>query len=182
MSVFSKLSTSKKQAQKIEDGGKQKEKADAVPKPKYHHKPQHAYVDALNSGSTPNPSNSREVLREAVERRKSRLAQNDSQLIMNGLHTAHSSGTAITTMSSWEARKAMAQKDQFQKTSTFGSARKSYQSSPLASVGESHVYLGAVELWLTCPIEPSTRAPSSVSSYDRESAQFLIDTRNPDRV
>ena len=139
MSVFSKLSSSKKQAQKLQDEKSQKEKADKGPKPKYMHTPQHAYVDALNSGSGTSPGNSREMIQEAVERRKSRLAHSSSQTTMNGLHTAHSSSSAITTMSSWEARKAMAEKEQLQKFArpiAISSAKKSYQSSPLASVGK----------------------------------------------
>lgn len=152
MSVFSILSGSKKQAQKLRDEKEQKQKANAEPKPKYMHKPKHAYVDALNSTTGASPVNNREHLREAAERRKSRVSLNSSYTSMSGLRTANSSSAAITTMSSWEARKAMAHKDQLQKAAgpiATTSGRKSYQSSPLASVAAS------------------TAGPSTASSYDR---------------
>ena len=138
-----------------------KQKVDAEPKRKYMHTPQHAYIDALNSTSGANPGTTRESLREAAERRKSRITQNGSQTTMNGLHSAHSSSSAITTMSSWEARKAMVNKEQLQKAAApvaIGSARKSYQSSPLASVGKWTVisgYQGTVNI-LNSTINSST--------------------------
>lgn len=139
MGVFSKLSASKKHAQKLQDEKKQKEKATDEPKPKYMHTPKHAYVDALNSTCGTTPANTRQYLREAAERRKSRMSRNNSYPTMSGLHSVHSASTQLTTMSSWEARKAMAYREQLQRAATpvaTAPVRKEYQSSPLASVGK----------------------------------------------
>ena len=141
MGVFSKFSASKKHAQKLQEEKKQNDKAASEPKPKYMHTPKHAYIDALNSTSGATPANNRQNLREAAERRKSRLSRNSSYSTVNGLHTAHSSSTAVTTMSNWEARKAMAHKEQLQKATipiVTAPVRREYQSSPLASVGKLH--------------------------------------------
>ena len=141
MGVFSKISASKKHAQQLQYEKKQKEKAAGEPKPKYMHTPKHAYVDALNSTCGAMPGNTRQNLREAVERRKTRMSRGSSYATLDDLHSVHGSGAQVTTMSSWEARKVMAQREQLQKAAypvENAPARKEYQSSPLASVGELH--------------------------------------------
>ncbi len=145
MSVFSKFSASKKQAQKLQEEKKQKAKADSEPQAKYMHTPKHAYVDALNCVAGPSPGNTRESIREAAERaaerRKSRPSPHSSRTTMNGLHSAHSSSSGFHTMGSWEARRNMMQKDQLQICGGpigIGSARRSYQSSPLASCSKQN--------------------------------------------
>ena len=142
MSVFSKFSASKKQAQKLQEEKKQKAKADGEPKAKYMHTPKHAYVDALNCVAGPSPGNTQESIREAAERaaekRRTRLSQHSSRVSMTGFQSRRSSGSGLNTMGSWEARRATVQRDQVQicgGPTGIGSARRSYQSSPLASCG-----------------------------------------------
>ena len=171
MGLFSKKSNP--EPPKI-DPKQQGKESDVARNQKYMHTPKHAYIDALNSTAGAYTSENRILIKEAAERRKSRL-ESESSFASNG--RARLSGpwdSQISSNSRKEEKPAASRESHAKHSSTnssgMRSAKKEYRRSALGTMAESSLEEAeSISEHVTLPhIENPVKSPSAASSYTCE--------------
>ena len=139
MGLFSKKKAAEKPKSTDGPNGKAPE---SEPPQKYMHVPSHAYRDALNSIAGAYDSENRILVRQAAERRKTRI-NSQSTFTSNDQIQFQSPNDSQVSLSNWQKRQMIAQQSLSQSHGSFSSTSTrsdyKYHASPLSSMFHTYV-------------------------------------------